>query len=62
LPLATGLYPIVAMFPIVAITGSPSNAAISFWGLFWTGLGIAMLAEAPHGERALHAPAVAPAA
>lgn len=46
MPLATGLYPFIAMFPIVALTGEPSSLAISLWGIFWIGLGLAICAEA----------------
>jgi hypothetical protein len=45
LPLAVGLYPFVAMFPIVAITGDPSILMISLWGFLWVVLGIALHAE-----------------
>lgn len=62
LPLATGGYPLVAMFPIVAVTGSPSNFAISFWGLFWVALGLAMLTESPLGAGARRTAAAPPSA
>jgi hypothetical protein len=46
IPLLTGIYPLVAMFPIVAVTGDPSELMIALWGLFWVPLGIAIYVEA----------------
>ncbi len=44
-PLAMGLYPPVAMFPLLAITGKRPNGAVSAWGLTTIALGVAMLTE-----------------
>ena len=49
-PLAMGLYPFVAMFPLLAITGERPDTALSGWGLMIAGLGLA-LAGAPRAER-----------
>ena len=46
IPLLTGLYPFVAMFPIIAITGEPSALMIALWGLLWLPLGLALYVEA----------------
>ena len=46
-PLAAGLYPFVAMFPVLALTGTPPGPAIALWGLLWLLLGLALQAEAP---------------
>lgn len=46
LPLITGLYPFVFMFPLVAITGAPLEIAIGFWGLVRLVLGLAIRAQA----------------
>ncbi len=46
IPLLTGLYPFVAMFPIIAITGEPSPLMIALWGLLWVLLGLVLYAEA----------------
>lgn len=46
MPLLTGLYPFVAMFPILAITGEPPAPMIALWGLLWLLLGLALHAEA----------------
>jgi len=46
IPLLAGLYPFVAMFPILAITGEPPLPMITLWGLLWLLLGLAMHAEA----------------
>jgi hypothetical protein len=45
--LAFGLYPFLVMFPIVATTGAPSVLAITLWGLFPAGLGVALLTGRP---------------
>jgi hypothetical protein len=42
-PLLTGLYPFVAMFPLVALTGEPALPMIALWGLLWIALGGAVL-------------------
>jgi hypothetical protein len=44
-PLLTGLYPFVAMFPVVAATGEPSLPAIALWGVLWLALGYAVATE-----------------
>ncbi len=41
-PLAMGLYPFVAMFPVLAITGDRPNALLSCWGLPMIAVGLAM--------------------
>lgn len=41
-PLAVGLYPFAAMFPIVIATGEPSTIAISLWGVPIALLGVAL--------------------
>lgn len=41
-PLLVGVYPFVAMFPYVFITGEPNQLAIVGWGLLWFLLGYAM--------------------
>lgn len=46
IPLLAGLYPFIAMFPILAITGEPPNLMIALWGLLWLLLGTALHAEA----------------
>jgi hypothetical protein len=45
-PLAVGLYPLAAMFPIVAATGEPSVAAIGAWAVTFAAVGIAARQEA----------------
>jgi hypothetical protein len=44
-PLAVGIYPFVAMFPILAITGSRPNLGVSLWGLTIIAVGLAMARE-----------------
>jgi hypothetical protein len=46
IPLLAGLYPFIAMFPILAITGEAPLPMITLWGLLWLLLGLAMHAEA----------------
>jgi len=46
LPLITGIYPFIFMFPFVAITGQTLDIAIGFWGLVRFGLGLAIRAQA----------------
>ncbi len=41
-PLLVGVYPFVAMFSAVLLTGSPNELAIAGWGLAWLTLGVAM--------------------
>ena len=41
-PLLAGIYPFVAMFPFIFITGEPNILAIAGWGLTWLLLGYAM--------------------
>lgn len=61
-PLSAGLYPFLAMFPIVAATGEPSDVAIALWGIPLGAIGFivldARLAQPHHqggrGERARH--------
>lgn len=40
--LAVGLYPLVAMFPVVAITGEPSFVLIALWGAPIAFVGLAL--------------------
>lgn len=40
-PLLAGIYPFVAMFPFIFITGEPNMLAIAGWGLPWLLLGYA---------------------
>lgn len=42
LPLLTGLYPFLVMFPLIAITGDANIFAIGGWGLVRLVLGLAM--------------------
>ena len=46
MPLLTGLYPWLFMFPFLFITGEPSNYAIGLWGLVRLVLGLAIRAQA----------------
>jgi hypothetical protein len=46
MPLLTGLYPWLFMFPFVFITGEPSDYAIGLWGLVRLVLGMAIRAQA----------------
>ncbi|MGM9511612.1 hypothetical protein ACS5NO_28000 [Larkinella sp. GY13] len=46
MPLLTGLYPLVVMFPVLAITGHPPRLLINLWGLVWALLGYALSAYA----------------
>ena len=41
-----GAYPLVAMFPVVAVTGEPSVAAIGGWAAALAALGVAARREA----------------
>lgn len=41
-PLATGVYPFLFMFPFVVVSPNPSLVAIAGWGILWTLLGIAL--------------------
>lgn len=55
LPLLTGLYPWLFMFPFLAfITGEPSDYAIGLWGLVRLVLGLAIRVQA--GERLVQSP------
>ncbi len=53
-PLAMGVYPLVAMLPLVAITGEPPTVTIGLWAATFAALGVAQ------GREAAPAPAVAP--
>ncbi len=44
-PLLVGLYPFVAMFPLLAITGAPPTFTIALWGIPWLLLGLALSTE-----------------
>ncbi len=46
LPLLTGLYPFLVMFPLIAITGDANIFAIGGWGLVRLVLGLAMRDQA----------------
>lgn len=46
MPLITGLYPFIFMFPFVAATGETLDIAIGFWGLIRLALGLAIRAQA----------------
>lgn len=49
-PLAMGVYPFVAMFPIVVATGGPSTVAIASWGVPTALLGLAAWQARPHAH------------
>ncbi|MBA2691523.1 MAG: hypothetical protein H0U65_03390 [Rubrobacter sp.] len=42
MPLVVGVYPFVAMFPLIAVMSEPSFLSIALWGIPWTLLGLAM--------------------
>ena len=44
--LAMGIYPFIAMFPVLAITGEPSYVLIALWGLPAAFIGFATLSRA----------------
>ena len=46
MPLLTGIYPLVGMFPFLIISDEPSSIGIGLWGLFRLLLGLAMREEA----------------
>ena len=46
MPLITGIYPFIFMFPFVAVTGETLDIAIGFWGLVRLALGLAIRAQA----------------
>ena len=50
-PLLCGLYPFLAMFPLIAITSAPNPWTIAAWGVFWTLLGLALRVHAVTAER-----------
>lgn len=41
-PLAMGVYPFVAMFPVLAVTGERPDTILSCWGLLMLAVGLAM--------------------
>ena len=45
MPLITGIYPFIFMFPFVAVTGETLDIAIGFWGLIRLALGLAIRAQ-----------------
>ncbi|MCA9942292.1 MAG: hypothetical protein KC449_02370 [Anaerolineales bacterium] len=49
MPLITGLYPFIFMFPFVAVTGETLDVAIGFWGLVRLVLGLAIRVQAEKG-------------
>jgi hypothetical protein len=57
-PLLTGLYPWLFMFPFVLITGEPSNYAIGLWGLVRLALGLAIYAQAATMSQSSTEPAI----
>lgn len=46
MPLLTGIYPLVGMFPFLIIADEPSSIGIGLWGLFRLLLGLAIREEA----------------
>lgn len=42
-PLAMGVYPFVAMFPVVAVTGDRPDTSVSLWGVMIFLVGLAIL-------------------
>jgi hypothetical protein len=65
-PLAMGVYPFVAMFPVLAVTGERPDAMLSCWGVLMLAVGLAMTrATATRGARSvtgrLQAPGPLPA-
>ena len=52
-PLLAGIYPFVAMFPLIFITSEPSILAIAGWGMPWVLLGYALRSGA-HEKQTLH--------
>jgi len=52
MPLLTGLYPWLFMFPFVFINGEASDYAIGLWGLVRLALGLAIRAQAETEEQA----------
>ena len=59
-PLAMGIYPFVAMFPILAVTGERPDALMSCWGLTMVAVGVAMLRSTENGGTRLVTGRVAP--
>ena len=59
IPLIAGIYPFVAMFPILAATGNPPEVMIMLWGAVWLLLGLALHAEAGATGMLRHRTAVA---
>lgn len=51
IPLLTGLYPFLFMFPFLFINGEPSNYAIGLWGLVRLVLGLAIRTQAEVGPQ-----------
>ncbi len=50
MPLLCGLYPFVAMFPLIAITSAPNVWTIAAWGVCWALLGLALRASRTAAE------------
>jgi hypothetical protein len=46
LPLLAGIYPFVAMFPLIAVMSEPPVLSIALWGIVWLLLGLALQARA----------------
>lgn len=59
LPLLTGLYPWVVMFPFIAITGDINIFAIGGWGLVRLALGLAMRNQVAMPKERLSAAVIA---
>ncbi len=49
-PLLCGLYPFLAMFPLIAITSAPNAWTIAAWGVLWALLGLALRASMATAE------------
>ncbi|MGH3087954.1 MAG: hypothetical protein ACRDSJ_11630 [Rubrobacteraceae bacterium] len=55
IPLLVGLYPFVAMFPLVFIMSEPSYLSIAVWGIPWLLLGYAISSSARDARAGLEA-------
>lgn len=49
-PLLAGVYPFIAMFPLIFVTNEPSMLAITIWGLPWLLLGYALYSTIARGR------------
>ncbi len=50
-PLLVGVYPFVAMFPLIFVMSEPSMLSITLWGLPWLVLGYALYSKGGARER-----------